>query len=75
MNQLTLLLKLLRPHQWIKSGFVFVGLLFGHRDFNELLLEGRQDLLANVAQLHAAARNMRASRGSAAPAAEAWEEF
>lgn len=22
--------KLLRPHQWIKSGFVFVGLLFGH---------------------------------------------
>jgi len=23
-------LKLLRPHQWVKSGFVFVGLLFGH---------------------------------------------
>lgn len=23
-------LKLLRPHQWMKSGFVFVGLLFGH---------------------------------------------
>jgi 4-hydroxybenzoate polyprenyltransferase len=22
--------KLLRPHQWVKSGFVFVGLLFGH---------------------------------------------
>ena len=24
------LLRLLRPHQWVKNGFVFVGLLFGH---------------------------------------------
>ena len=24
------MLRLLRPHQWIKSSFVFVGLLFGH---------------------------------------------
>jgi 4-hydroxybenzoate polyprenyltransferase len=23
-------IRLLRPHQWVKSGFVFVGLLFGH---------------------------------------------
>lgn len=23
-------IKLIRPHQWVKSGFVFVGLLFGH---------------------------------------------
>ena len=23
-------LKLMRPHQWVKSGFVFVGLFFGH---------------------------------------------
>jgi 4-hydroxybenzoate polyprenyltransferase len=24
------LLRLLRPHQWLKNGFVFIGLLFGH---------------------------------------------
>lgn len=30
MKRIRLLLKLLRPHQWIKSSFVFVGLLFGH---------------------------------------------
>jgi 4-hydroxybenzoate polyprenyltransferase len=24
------LLRLLRPHQWLKNGFVFLGLLFGH---------------------------------------------
>lgn len=24
------LLRLLRPHQWIKNGFVFIGVLFGH---------------------------------------------
>ncbi len=24
------LVRLLRPHQWLKNGFVFVGLLFGH---------------------------------------------
>lgn len=24
------LIRLMRPHQWVKNGFVFVGLLFGH---------------------------------------------
>ena len=24
------LFRLLRPHQWLKNSFVFVGLLFGH---------------------------------------------
>ena len=23
-------LRLMRPHQWLKNGFVFLGLLFGH---------------------------------------------
>ncbi|MEI7612299.1 MAG: decaprenyl-phosphate phosphoribosyltransferase [Betaproteobacteria bacterium] len=32
-------LKLLRPHQWVKSGFVLVGLIFGHRWNDSALLE------------------------------------
>jgi 4-hydroxybenzoate polyprenyltransferase len=32
-------LKLLRPHQWVKSGFVLVGLIFGHRWNDPALLE------------------------------------
>jgi 4-hydroxybenzoate polyprenyltransferase len=40
-------LKLLRPHQWVKSGFVFVGLLFGHAWQDALLV--RSVLLAAVA--------------------------
>jgi 4-hydroxybenzoate polyprenyltransferase len=32
-------LKLLRPHQWVKSGFVFVGLLFGHAWHDALLVQ------------------------------------
>ena len=42
MNGLKAYLKLLRPHQWVKSGFVFVGLLFGH-------IWGDPQLLINVA--------------------------
>lgn len=30
MSSLLAYLRLLRPQQWVKSGFVFVGLLFGH---------------------------------------------
>jgi len=38
---MTLLLgsiRLMRPHQWVKNGFVFVGLLFGHAWNNTTLL-------------------------------------
>lgn len=40
-------LKLLRPHQWVKSGFVLVGLLFGHAWHDVQLV--RQVLLAVAA--------------------------
>lgn len=40
-------IKLLRPHQWVKSGFVFVGLLFGHGWQNPALV--MQVLLAAAA--------------------------
>ena len=30
MNNTGAMLRLLRPHQWLKNGFVFIGLLFGH---------------------------------------------
>lgn len=39
MNGLKPYLKLLRPHQWVKSGFVFVGLLFGHAWQDVLMVE------------------------------------
>ncbi len=29
-NELRDFVKLMRPHQWVKNGFVFVGILFGH---------------------------------------------
>lgn len=39
MNGLTPYFKLLRPHQWVKSGFVFVGLLFSHLWHDGVLVE------------------------------------
>jgi 4-hydroxybenzoate polyprenyltransferase len=41
------LLRLLRPHQWLKNGFVFVGLLFGHAWHSPEKIE--QSLLAFAA--------------------------
>ncbi len=38
MSSLRPCLRLLRPHQWVKSGFVFVGLLFGHAWHDRLLV-------------------------------------
>ncbi len=32
-------LRLMRPHQWVKNGFVFVGLLFGHAWNDPAMLE------------------------------------
>lgn len=39
MSRLNSYLKLLRPYQWVKSGFVFVGLLFGHGWQQPLLVQ------------------------------------
>ena len=47
MNGLQPYLRLLRPHQWVKSGFVFAGLLFGHAWHDAQRVE--QVLLAAVA--------------------------
>lgn len=41
------LIRLLRPHQWLKNGFVFVGLLFGHAWHDPIMV--RQALAAFVA--------------------------
>ncbi len=38
---------LLRPHQWVKSGFVFVGLLFGHAWHDAAMVQ--QVVLAAIA--------------------------
>ncbi len=46
--------KLLRPHQWVKSGFVFVGLLFGH-GWNDGALVAQVLLAAGAFSLAASA--------------------
>jgi len=47
-------LRLLRPHQWLKSGFVFVGLLFGHA-WNDGAMVGQVLLAAAAFSLAASA--------------------
>ena len=54
MTVLTPYLKLLRPYQWVKSGFVFVGLLFGH-GWQQPLLVQRVVLAAAAFSLAASA--------------------
>jgi 4-hydroxybenzoate polyprenyltransferase len=54
MDGLSPYLKLLRPHQWVKSGFVFVGLLFGHA-WQQPLLVGQVVLAAAAFALAASA--------------------
>lgn len=39
MNNPLNLLRLMRPHQWVKNAFVFTGLLFGHAWHNPLLVQ------------------------------------
>lgn len=51
---MTAWIKLLRPHQWLKSGFVFVGLLFGHA-WNDAPLLGQVLLAAAAFSLAASA--------------------
>lgn len=44
------LIRLIRPHQWVKNGFVFVGLLFGHAwelgEFEALLMQAISAFIA-----------------------------
>lgn len=47
-------IELLRPHQWLKSGFVFVGLLFGHA-WNDAQTVGQVLLAAAAFSLAASA--------------------
>lgn len=40
MNKMFELLRLMRPYQWVKNAFVFVGLLFGHAWHDAALVTG-----------------------------------
>ena len=47
MNNPLNLLRLMRPHQWVKNAFVFTGLLFGHAWHNPVLVQ--QVIVAAIA--------------------------
>ena len=38
MTTLSAIIRLMRPHQWVKNGFVLVGLIFGHGFTNQALV-------------------------------------
>jgi len=46
MTLLTAYVRLIRPHQWIKNGFVFVGVVFGHGWKDTNLVAGALGLFA-----------------------------
>ncbi len=40
MNKMFELIRLMRPYQWVKNAFVFIGLLFGHAWHDAALVSG-----------------------------------
>src|SRR3970282_424320 len=49
MTTLRAYIRLMRPHQWVKNGFVLVGLIFGHGYADPALLAKAGGLFVGVA--------------------------